>query len=230
MKRAVPSFTVEVRRRPRLVTKSGHIEQSLEAKIRPTASESDSYRLAAAEIPRQSSHDANAGYQKGRILPSLVPELPFQDAPSSAAASRRRKPSSVRALRGKDYASKLSRSLEALPELTAQLADRSPIGSVRSSVVPIDGTAVLGGGPSPTANLFAGNSSGPPPSRKARRRAQIPTAHDASSVPISAQGERSITRIESSKAPATAVDDASRPKRKRTIMGRYVFGDELKPR
>src|SRR5271165_4551728 len=26
-----------------------------------------------------------------------------------------------------------------------------------------------------------------------------------------------------------AVDDVSRPKRKRTIMGRYVFGDELKP-
>ncbi len=27
----------------------------------------------------------------------------------------------------------------------------------------------------------------------------------------------------------TTVDDVSRPKRKRTIMGRYVFGDELKP-
>jgi hypothetical protein len=27
----------------------------------------------------------------------------------------------------------------------------------------------------------------------------------------------------------TAVADVSRPNRKRTIMGRYVFGDEFKP-
>jgi hypothetical protein len=38
-----------------------------------------------------------------------------------------------------------------------------------------------------------------------------------------------ITRPDALGALPTAVDDVSRPKRKRTIMGRYVFDDELKP-
>ena len=46
--------------------------------------------------------------------------------------------------------------LETSPELTAQLADRSPVGSVRSSVPPNDGIAVSAGEPTATANRVAG--------------------------------------------------------------------------
>jgi hypothetical protein len=48
-------------------------------------------------------------------------------------------------------------------------------------------------------------------------------------VPVSAKDQGSITQTGSLGALPTAVDDVSRPNRKRTIMGRYVFGDELKP-
>ena len=36
-------------------------------------------------------------------------------------------------------------------------------------------------------------------------------------------------RDELSATPLPSVDESSRQVRKRTIMGRYVFGDELKP-
>ncbi len=206
--------------------------------MRPEAFERESHcpaavTFGAVEMRDQPSDDGNTSYPKRRILPSLVPEQqlgdPLPDAQSSAPVSRARKPTSVRAIKGQDYASKLSRSLETSPELTAQLADRSPVGSVRSSVPPNDGIAVSAGEPTATANRVAGNSSGPAPRPKAKQRVQIPTALDASSVPITAPDQRSITRTESSGAPTAAVDEASRPNRKRTIMGRYVFRDELKP-
>jgi hypothetical protein len=57
---------------------------------------------------------------------------------------------------------------------------------------------------------------------------QIPIAPGASPVPVFAKDPGSITRRDASEAPPTAADHVSRPNRKRTIMGRYVFGDELK--
>src|SRR5271165_4862517 len=77
--RIIPSFTVEVRRRPRLATNSSQGVQSLETKTRPTAFERESHRLAAAtfeaKTSNQPSGDGAASYPKRRILESLVPEL-----------------------------------------------------------------------------------------------------------------------------------------------------------
>ena len=137
MRRAVPSFTVEVRRRPRLATHSSQDLQLCEPKTRPAAFENESHRLAArtfgaAKTPNRPSGDGAASYPQRRILPSLVPEKPPggqpQDAFSSAGASHpmshAQKPTSAAPIKGKDHISASPRNLEASSELNAQLADR----------------------------------------------------------------------------------------------------------
>ena len=57
----------------------------------------------------------------------------------------------------------------------------------------------------------------------------MPIAPDASRADASAKDELFIIRTEPLGALPTSVDDAAPPNRKRTILGRYVFGDELKP-
>ncbi len=242
MRRAVPSFTVEVRRRPRLATNPSQELRSSETKTRPATFGSESHRLAAvtfgaAGAPNQPSGEGAASPPRGRILPSLVPErspaAPLQDAFSSAATSdpvpRARKPPSASARNGRDHTSKVSRNLELSPELTAPLADRSLVGSVRASLSPSDGTAVSLRVPKATANRVVGNSDDPAQHKKAKRRVQIPSALDASPVPVSAKDQRSITPTDPFGALPTDSADVSQSNRKRTMMGRYVFGDELKP-
>ena len=57
----------------------------------------------------------------------------------------------------------------------------------------------------------------------------MPIAPDASRADASAKDQLFIPRTEPLVALPTSVEDASPPNRKRTILGRYVFGDELKP-
>ncbi len=243
MRRAVPSFTVEVRRRPRLATKASQDLHLSDTKIQAATFESESHRLAAvtfgaAKTPDEASADVVASHPKRRILQSLVPERSpagqLQDALSSAAtpepASRAPKPPSGRARKGKDQATKRSANLEASSELTPQSADGFSVASVRASgASPNDGTANSPGMPTAKSNRVFGDSGGPAPRPKAKRRVRIPIAHDASPAPVSANDQGSIPRTGSLEALPTAADDVSRPNRKRTILGRYVFGDELKP-
>ncbi len=242
MRRAVPSFTVEVRRRPRLATHSSQDLQLSETKTRPAAFENESHRLAArtfgaAKTPNQSSGDGAASYPKRRILPSLVPEKPpggqrqdaFLSAGESHPMSHAQKPTSEAPIKGKDHMSASPRNLEASSELTAQLADRSSVGSDRSSASSSDGTAVSSGVPKATANDVVADTGGTAPRPMARTRVRVPITLDASPVPVAAKDRGIITRTDALGALPTAVDDVSPPKRKRTIMGRYVFGDELTP-
>ena len=79
MRRIVPSFTVEVRRRPRLAAASRPTVQSLETKPPPAAFDRELHPAEAAAIgakkAAQSPVDASA--PKGRILPSLVADEPL---------------------------------------------------------------------------------------------------------------------------------------------------------
>ena len=165
MRRAIPSFTVEVRRRPRLATTSSQDAQSSDAKTRPAAFERESHRVAAAtfgaKTSTQPSGDGAASQPRGRILQSLVPEKAtggqLQDARFSAATSnpmsRAQKPPSVRAPKGEDQKSRLPRTVEASSDLTPQLADGSSVASVPQSVEsPSDETAVSPGMPTATSN------------------------------------------------------------------------------
>src|SRR5271166_3368898 len=248
LRRVIPSFTVEVRRRPRLATNSSQDVQSLETRTRPTAFEREPHRLAAAtfeaKTSNQPSGDGAASYPKRRILESLVPGKPppvgrLEDELLSAATSnpksrarKPRKPPSVRARKGKDQTSQLPRNLESSSDLTARLAERPSVASVQTTgMSPSDATAVSSGSPTATANRIVRNSGGSAPRSKAKRRVQIPLALDDILATVSAKDQRSTSRTDSLKALPTGVDDVSRPnrKRRRTIMGRYVFGDELKP-
>ena len=140
LRRAVPSFTVEVRRRPRLATKSSQGDQSSVTKTRPASFESESRRVDAAtfaaKTPNQFSGDGAASNPKGRILQSLVPEkLPggaLEGGLLSDPTSSVQKPPSGCALRGMHQTSQLPSTLEA-SDLTSKLAVRSSVPSVRSS-------------------------------------------------------------------------------------------------
>jgi hypothetical protein len=242
LRRGIPSFTVEVRRRPRLATTSSQDAQSSDAKTRPAAFERESHRVAAAtfgaKTSTQPSGDGAASQPKGRILQSLVPQKAtggqLQDARFSAATSnpmsRARKPPSVRALNGEDQKSSLPRTVEASSDLMPQLADGSSVASVPPSVEsPSDETAVSPGMPTATSNRVVGHSGDPAQRPQAKQRVQIVIALDDSPAAAPAKDQRSITRTDSLGTLPMAVDDVSRPNRKRTIVGRCVFGDELKP-
>ncbi len=143
--------------------------------------------------------------------------------------SHAQKPTSAPRIKGQDHMSASLRNLEASSDLTAQLTDRSSVGSGQSSASSSDGTAVSSGVPTATANDVVADSGGPAPRPMTKPWVRVQITLDASPVPVAAKDRGFITRTDALGALPTAVDDVLRPKRKRTIMGRYVFGDELKP-
>jgi hypothetical protein len=188
LRRAIPSFTVEVRRRPRLATTSKPDVQSSETKPPQAAFDRAADRGAAAAFGANidgSPVDVAPSRPKGRILPSLVPDEPrrrlLEDAPVPATDSQRpsRAPKrpSVRALKRGAQASKSPRNSTFSSEEPS--AERPSTNSQRtSSMQPEEGTG-------------------------ATTRAPSQVVEDG--LTLSARG------------------------RKRTIMARYVFGDEDRP-
>jgi hypothetical protein len=241
LRRAVPSFTVEVRRRPRPATTSGPNVQSSETKPQQAALDRGAHRVAAAAFEakkmNQSPVGVAASYPKGRILPSLLDEellLRLRDASLSASTSdqtsRAQKRPSVRALKGKDQTSKLPRNLESSSDQTAALVDSLSAASRRSSGVPLDeGTGLSPSAPTPAPSQVVGNAGGLALRPKAKRRDKVPTSFDDCRATPSLKDQRPRTGPDSLPRPPSSVDESSRQSRKRTIMGRYVFGDELKP-
>ena len=238
MRRAIPSFTVEVRRRPRLATNSSLSVRPSETKIPQEGVERESHRVTAAAFEAEKSNqfpvDVAASRPKGRILPSLVPEEPLRrqlrDASLSASTSdpisRAQKRPPVRALKGKDQTSKSPQNSESWSDQTAPLVDNLSTASRQSSGVPPD----KGRGPSPSAptaapNQVVGNAGGLALRPKAKRRNKMPISFDDSRAALPLKDQRSRTGTDS----LPSIDESSRQSRRRTIMGRYVFGDELKP-
>jgi hypothetical protein len=196
LRRAVPSFTVEVRRRPRLATTSIPNAQSSETRSPQGAYDRESDRVAAAAFGVKKvdpSPTDLASSSKGRILPSLVPDERRQrlleDAPVSAADSepplRAPKRPSARALKRGDQASESPQNSSFSSDENAPLAERSPTKSHRTSSVQSD----EGAGASP----------------RDPTRAPSQVVVDSRETALSAKG------------------------RKRTIMARFVFGDEFRP-
>jgi hypothetical protein len=191
LRRAIPSFTVEVRRRPRLAIPSSPEAQSSETKPAPPAFDPESRRAAVpgfgAQGSDRSSVDVVASRARGRILPSLVLDERWnrrlEDATVSAAdsnpTSQGPKQPSVRALKRGAEASKSPRNSTFSSVEHAPLAERSSTDSQRTSSMQSD--------------EGAGATTG---------------------------------------APSQVVEDGltlSAGGRKRTIMARYVFGNEDNP-
>ena len=74
-----------------------------------------------------------------------------------------------------------------------------------------------------------GESGGLALSAKAKRRNTIAISRDDLRAKPLPNDQRSAIRTDSLAMPSSVVDDRSPQSRKRTIMARYVFGDELKP-
>jgi hypothetical protein len=223
LRRIVPSFTVEVRHRPKLATNSSQGVQALGTKSRPTV-ERESHRVAAATFEAKTSNppssDGASSYPKRRILESLVPDKPpggrLQDellsAETSNPKSRARTPPMVRTRKDKERTSTAPRNSEASSDLKAQMGERTSVASNQpTGMSASDLTAGSSGTPTLTANPVVGNSGGPAPRPKAKRRVPIPIALDARRAAVSAKDERSITRTDSLGTLKTRVEDVSRP-------------------
>ena len=93
MRRAVPSFTVEVRRRPRLAITSNPHVQSSETKSPQAGFDRESHRVAAAAFEVRKADPSPVDVESspgGRILPSLVPEESLRRTLRDAAPPRQR--------------------------------------------------------------------------------------------------------------------------------------------
>jgi hypothetical protein len=239
LRRAVPSFTVEVRRRPRLATSPD--AQSSETKPPQGAFDRESHRASAAAF------DANkvdpsptdvASSPKGRILSSLVADEPLRrtlrdvalTTAESDRPSRAPKRLLVRTLKGKDQSSKLSPNSSFSSDENAPLVERLSTKSRQTFSVKSD----EGAGVSPIVATTAqsqvvGNSGGPALSAKAKRRDKITISRDDARAKPLPNDQRSAIGTDSPATLPSRVDDRSPQSRKRTIMARYVFGNELKP-
>ena len=188
--------------------------------MRPTALRSASHHLASAifmspKSPIQPSVEVAAPLTTGRILQSLV-EPPAASDP--IARTLRPRPGRPRRVKG----SQSTPTLEVPCDPAARSGNVAPVEPARCIVPPIDGIAVSAGEATPASNQVVQDSSVPAPRPKTKRRAQIPITVDA--VPASA----SVNDRASAPLPMT-IEELSCPERKRTIMGRYVIGNELKP-
>ncbi len=228
LRRTVPSFTVEVRRRPRLAATSRADVRSLETKPPPVAFDRESHPAEAAAIGAKKTDQPSVDVPapKGRILPSLVADEPLarllRDASLSPTESeptlRAPKRPSVRPIKGRAHTFRPPRSSESSPAKSTPLADelstasRQPT-SARSDegigVPPRDPTTVL--------------------RTKAKQREKIPNSRDHGRATPLLNSRRSTTVTNSPATPLSTVDERSLQRRKRTIMARYVFENELKP-
>ncbi len=241
MRRAVPSFTVQVRRRPRLATTSNPDAESSETRSPQARFDRESHRVATATFGAQKADPSPvdvASSPRGRILPSLVPDeslrRPLRDAALTTAESTRpsRAPKrpSVRTLKGRDQTSRLPRNSNFSSDENAPLAERSSTKSRRTSSVQSDEGAGVSPRVATTAqSQVVGESGGLALSAKAKRRDKIAISRDNVRTKPLPNDQRSAIGTDSPTTLPSRVDDRSPQGRKRTIMARYVFGDELKP-
>jgi hypothetical protein len=242
LRRAVPSFTVEVRRRPRLATTSNPDAPSSETKPPQGAFDRESHRAAAAAFEAKKADpspvDVAASSPRGRILPSLVPEeslrRALQDAASTPAESeppsRAPKRPRMRPLNGKDQTSKMPRNSTFSSDENAPLAERSSTASRQpANVQSDDGAGASPRDPTGAPSQVVGESGSLSLSAKAKRRGKLATSRDDVRAKPLPNDQRSARGTDSPATLPSRADDRSPQGRKRTIMARYVFGDELKP-
>ncbi len=241
MRRAVPPFTVEVRRRPRLPTTSSPKVQSSETKPSQAAFDRESRRAAAAAFEAKNVHqplvDVAASYPKGRILPSLVADEPLgrvlRDASLSAAESEPTsvplKRPSVRPLKGRAQTSKPPRNSGSSSAESMPLADRlSATSRQLSGARSEEGIGVSPSVLTTAPSQVVGSSGGPALRAKAKRRDKMPISlDDGRATPL--LNDKRCTIADSPAMRPSSADERPRKSRKRTIMGRHTFGDELKP-
>jgi hypothetical protein len=241
LRRAVPSFTVEIRRRSRLATTLSLRAPSSETKFPQAEFDRELHRAPAVGFVAKEVDPAPveaASAPTGRILPSLVSDEPLRvalrdaaPAPAeSAPISRAPKQPSARPSQGKNQPTKLPQNSSASAHEGQPVVEEQLTASRRMSRVQSD----EGAGASPRGQTGAPSQIGEdfrdiPLSAKAKRIDKIATSRDDVRAKPLHDDQRSTTRTDSPAVPSSRVDGRSRESRKRTIMARYVFGDALGP-
>ena len=185
--------------------------------------------------------DVAASTPKGRILPSLLPEeslrRPLGDAalttaesdPPSRAPRRPSRPS-VQTSKSKDQTSRLARNSSFSSAESAPVAERLSTASRHPSSVQSDeGAYASPKDPTTAQSQVVGDSGGLALGAKARRRDKLAISRDDVGVRHLPREQRSAIGTDSPATLPSRVDGRSLQSRKRTILARYVFGDELKP-
>jgi hypothetical protein len=230
LRRAVPSFTIEVRRRPRLATASNPDAQSPETKPRQAAFDRESHRVAAAAFAANKTDPSPvdvASSPRGRILPSLVADeplrRPLQDAAPTPAESA--PPSS--APKRRDQASKSPRNSSFSSDENAPLADGLSTSSRQTSNQMKGQAFRQGRDDRAKSSCRRLRRSGAERKGKTKRQDRDFSRRRRGQAFASRPTIRD--RTDSPATLPSRVADRSPQGRKRTIVARYVFGDELKP-
>ncbi len=217
-----------------VATKSYPDAQSSETKL-PQAGlfDRESHRVAAAAFEAkkvdQSPVDVAASSPRGRILPSLVPEESLRRTLRDSALTTAESEPPSRAPKRRDQASKSPRNSGFSSAESAPLAERLSTASRQTSSVQSD----EGAGVSPRVattepSQAVGDSGGLALSTRARRRGEIAiSCDDVGAKPLPSDQQSAIETDSPATHPSRA-DDRSPQSRKRTILARYVFGNELK--
>jgi hypothetical protein len=232
LKRNTPSFTVEVRRQPRRASNSSTNGRLFETAPVRSAFDRDTQRAADAVFesrePEQPLPDAAPSAPKGRILPSLVVDdsaarsfredsRPEYDSGETPGPTRRR---SARL-------PKAAKPLKPRRHQASPTAEAAPAAHGVASGAPFEAPAAEAIFVSPSQPAAISNEVAAPALRKApKKRAKKPGL--SSIAAWLAEPEPAIIEAAPPAAPSPAVEVAPAG-RKRTIMGRYVFGDEPKP-
>jgi len=234
LRRAALSFIVEVRRRPRLAPASSPNPQSFESKPPQASFDPESHRAAAAAFEAKkvdhSLVDVAASYPKGRILQSLVRDEPQHSLLRDPTLSAESDPISRVPKRPSVRPPKPRRTSRSSPAKNTPLADQLSAASFQSTdVQPDEGIGISRGDSTMAPGQVDGNSGGLARRAKPKRRDNIPSFLDDGGVVPLPIDRPTTARTDSLAMPPSSVDERSPQARKRTIMGRYVFGDELKP-
>ena len=146
MRRAVSSFTVEVRRRPRLAITSNPHVQSSETKSPQAGFDRESHRVTTAAFAAKNTDPspvAVGSSPRGRILPSLVPDESLRRTLRDAAPTAAESDPPSRAPKRRDQASKSPRNSGFSSAANAPLADGlSPKSRQPSNVQSDEGAGV----------------------------------------------------------------------------------------
>ena len=201
MRRAVSSFTVEVRRRPRLAITSNPHVQSSETKSPQAGFDRESHRVAAAAFEARKVDPSPVDVESspgGRILPSLVPEESLRRTLQDAAPTAAESDPPSRAPKRRDQASKSPRNSGFSSAANAQLADGlSPKSRQPSNVQSDEGAGVS---PRVETSQVVGDSGGLALGAKARRRDKVAISRDDVGVRRLPREQRSAIGTDS---PAT---------------------------
>ncbi len=179
------------------------------------------YRLPRAEFFRASS-PTNRG-----IVCFETPQYPLHDSDPPSRALKR---PSVQPPKRRDQTSKSPRNSGFPSDRSAPLPERLSTASRQpSGAQPDNGAGASPRDPTPAPSLVVENFGCLALRAKAKRRDKLAISCDDDRAKRSPNDQRSIIGTDPLVTPASRVDGRSPQGRKRTIMARYVFGDELKP-